>query len=95
MYQVQDKLTKVLPLTWRPYFKDSHLRKGNHVLAERVFRLDGDVAIVTGSAAGIGRAIALTFAQCGAAVVVTDLRKEGAEAVAREIRYSPGSTLKK
>jgi 7-alpha-hydroxysteroid dehydrogenase len=53
--------------------------------AERVFRLDGDVAIVTGAAAGIGRATAVTFAQCGAAVVVTDLKKEGAEAVVREI----------
>jgi 7-alpha-hydroxysteroid dehydrogenase len=63
------------------------------VLAERVFRLDGDVAIVTGSAAGIGRAIALTFAQCGAAVVVTDLRKEGAETVARDITNTGGKAI--
>jgi 7-alpha-hydroxysteroid dehydrogenase len=55
--------------------------------------LDGDVAIVTGSAAGIGRAIALTFAQYGAAVVVTDLRKEGAATVARDITDQGGKAI--
>lgn len=43
------------------------------------------VAIVTGSARGIGRAIALGLAKEGAAVVVTDIDLEGATAVASEI----------
>jgi NAD(P)-dependent dehydrogenase (short-subunit alcohol dehydrogenase family) len=43
------------------------------------------VAIVTGSACGIGRAIALGLAKEGASVVVTDINLEGAEAVTREI----------
>ncbi|HEY8551107.1 MAG TPA: glucose 1-dehydrogenase [Vicinamibacterales bacterium] len=48
-------------------------------------RLDGRVAIVTGAASGIGRAIAFRFADAGATVLVADVAAEPAEAVAREI----------
>lgn len=37
------------------------------------FRLDGDVALVTGGASGIGQAIAIAIAEHGAAVGVVDL----------------------
>jgi NAD(P)-dependent dehydrogenase (short-subunit alcohol dehydrogenase family) len=41
------------------------------------FRLDGDVAVVTGGASGIGRVVAAAFAAVGARVVVLDLAAEG------------------
>ena len=45
-------------------------------------RLDGKVAIVTGAASGMGKAMATAFAREGASVVIADLNEAGAEAVA-------------
>lgn len=50
------------------------------------FRLDGRVAVVTGSGRGIGRGIALGLAEAGADVVVTARRVEEIDAVVEEIR---------
>ena len=47
--------------------------------------LQGRVAVVTGGASGIGRAMARRFAAEGAAVVVADLDGDGAATVAQEI----------
>ncbi len=48
-------------------------------------------AIVTGGGSGIGRAVALTLAASGAAVLVTDLNEEHAKAVAAEIEAAGGT----
>ncbi|MCU1460330.1 MAG: hypothetical protein JWO37_405 [Acidimicrobiales bacterium] len=50
----------------------------------------GRVAVVTGAASGIGRALAEAFADAGSAVVVADLDGAEAEAVAAGIRASGG-----
>jgi len=49
-------------------------------------RLSGKIAIVTGSAQGIGKAVALRLAQEGADVVVADINLEKAQQTAQEIR---------
>lgn len=46
---------------------------------------DGQVAIVTGAARGIGRAIAIRLASSGAKIVVTDIRSSKSEDVVNEI----------
>ena len=53
--------------------------------------LSGKSAIVTGSASGIGREIALTLAAAGASVTVADRNLEGAEAVASRIAEAGGA----
>ena len=52
------------------------------------FRFDGKTALITGAGSGIGRAIALRFAQQGAAVEILDLDETAAQTVVKEITAS-------
>lgn len=53
-------------------------------------QIDGTVAIVTGAAAGIGRAVARALVAQGARVVVTDLAADRVSTVAAEINDAAG-----
>ena len=56
-------------------------------------RLRDKVAIITGGARGIGRAMALGFAREGAAIVVADLRLDQARSTVAEIEAAGGAGL--
>ena len=55
--------------------------------------LKGKVAVVTGAARGLGRAIALRLAADGAAISAWDLNEEGAHETARLIAQSGGESI--
>jgi NAD(P)-dependent dehydrogenase (short-subunit alcohol dehydrogenase family) len=58
-----------------------------------MFRLDHKAAIVTGGGSGIGRSIALTFAEQGARVAVFDIDEAAVERTSGEIGERGGTAL--
>tara|TARA_Y100000588_G_scaffold391138_1_gene498867 strand:+ start:3526 stop:4296 length:771 start_codon:yes stop_codon:yes gene_type:complete len=58
-----------------------------------IMNFDGEVAVVTGAATGIGEMCAKLFASRGANVVVMDFDKKGVERVANDITGSGGKAL--
>src|SRR5438046_9925629 len=56
-------------------------------------KLQGRVAIVTGAASGMGRAIALRYGQEGARVVVADVNVPEAEHTVNQVRQAGGTAL--
>src|SRR5690348_11952668 len=54
------------------------------------FRLDGRVALVTGGASGIGEQTCRVLAQAGASVIIADIDRPRAEALAGEL---PGASV--
>ena len=56
-----------------------------------MFRLDGEAAMITGGGDGLGRIAALTLAEAGAGIAVTDIDGGAAERVAGEIAGAGGT----
>lgn len=54
---------------------------------------DQRTVVITGAGGGLGRAYALAFAAEGASVVVNDIRREAAQAVAADIEAAGGKAL--
>lgn len=55
--------------------------------------MQGKVALITGAAAGLGKATALTLARAGAAIVLVDINAEGLQQTATEVRACGAETL--
>jgi NAD(P)-dependent dehydrogenase (short-subunit alcohol dehydrogenase family) len=55
-------------------------------MAGKLFDLTGKVAVVTGAARGLGRAMSLALAEHGADLVLVDLNGEGAQDTAEQIK---------
>jgi NAD(P)-dependent dehydrogenase (short-subunit alcohol dehydrogenase family) len=56
-------------------------------------KLDGKVAIVTGAGSGIGRAIALHYAEEGAKVVLSDVNEEGGRETLNTLKANGGEAV--
>jgi NAD(P)-dependent dehydrogenase (short-subunit alcohol dehydrogenase family) len=56
-------------------------------------KLEKRTAVVTGAGGGIGKAIAIAFAQAGARVAVADVRSEAGDQTAGEIRSGGGQAI--
>lgn len=55
--------------------------------------MNGKVALVTGAAVGIGRAVAIRLSRLGAGVAITDIDAEGLDSVRRELEAQGGEVL--
>lgn len=61
--------------------------------AADIFRLDGEVALVTGASSGLGARFAKVLAANGAAVVCVARRRERLDALVRDIEASGGKAM--
>jgi 3-hydroxybutyrate dehydrogenase len=55
--------------------------------------LEGKVALITGAASGLGKAIAELYAQHGASVAIADINQDAADKVAAEITAAGGKAI--
>lgn len=67
-------------------------KEGNMDIIEKM-RLDGKKILVTGGARGIGKSVALAFAQAGAAVAIADMDGEAARLTAEELALQTGKEI--
>lgn len=67
----------------------------SHKSISELISLKGKVALVTGGAAGMGKATAKRYVEAGAAVVIADMNKEKAEQTAKELSANGATVVAK
>jgi len=55
------------------------------IMTHQLFDLSGRVAVVSGAASGMGRAMAIAFAEVGADLMLVDINTEGMQDTASQI----------
>jgi 7-alpha-hydroxysteroid dehydrogenase len=68
-------------------------KKDNKMAIQDLFSLQGEVAIITGAGRGIGRAVAIAFAQAGASVVCAARTQADIDSTATQCRQNGGKAL--
>lgn len=71
--------------------KSAKITMGRNIMSDKGF--EGQNAIVTGAATGIGESAARTLAEKGATVTIFDINKEGAERVCSSINENGGKAF--
>ncbi|MEE1544731.1 MAG: SDR family NAD(P)-dependent oxidoreductase, partial [Alphaproteobacteria bacterium] len=61
--------------------------------SSKLFDLSGQVAVITGSTRGIGKAIAEAMASAGAKVVISSRKIDACDAVAAEVNKDGGEAI--